>query len=160
HANAVVVDGGAVAFCGPSGVGKSTLAAYFARANYPVLCDDVCVVSFDDGGRPHAWPGLRRLKLWSEAANAFGHDPAALDRAFEGADKFQVPLPPDGVSGALPLRSVYLLTNSAGGEGGGISRLRGHLAMAAVIEHTYRDAYLPAMGLVGQNFGQCAALLA
>jgi hypothetical protein len=31
--------------------------------------------------------------------------------------------------------------------------------MAAVMEQTYRGVYLGPMGLTGQNFAQCAALL-
>jgi hypothetical protein len=68
HANAIVANGSAVAFVGGSGAGKSTLAAHFSRAGYQVLCDDICVVSCDESGRPFAWPGLPRLKLWQEAA--------------------------------------------------------------------------------------------
>jgi hypothetical protein len=59
HANAIVVDGGAYAFAGRSGQGKSTLAAHFQQAGYEVLCDDVCTVSFDADGRPFAWPACR-----------------------------------------------------------------------------------------------------
>src|SRR5215467_1918075 len=40
HASAVVVDGGAVVFAGETGKGKSTLAALFAAAGYPVVTDD------------------------------------------------------------------------------------------------------------------------
>ena len=61
HANAVVANGAAYAFAGHSGAGKSTLAAHFAQAGYEILCDDVCVISFDEAGQPLAWPGLPRL---------------------------------------------------------------------------------------------------
>lgn len=37
HASAVVADGRAVLFCGPSGRGKSTLALVLARAGFPCL---------------------------------------------------------------------------------------------------------------------------
>jgi hypothetical protein len=159
HANAVIIGGAAVAFAGPSGSGKSTLAAYFARSGYPVLCDDVCVVSFDEAGQAHAWPGLPRLKLWSEAAAAFGHDPTALERVMDGQDKFHVPLARAGQPQPVPLRRIYLLTKAGSGEPGGMSRLRGHQAMTALMEQTYRDACLAPMGLAGQNFRHCAALL-
>lgn len=160
HANAVVAAGGAVAFCGPSGIGKSTLAAFFARAGYPVLCDDVCGVSFDEAARPLAWPGLPRLKLWGEAAAAFGHDPAALERAVDGLDKYHVPLPRNGTSDSVPLRRVYLLARAEPGAPGGITRLRGHEAVAAVMDQTYRNACLAPMGLAGRHLRQCAALVA
>jgi len=42
HANAIVVDGGAVLFMGESGVGKSTTAAAFNQKGYAIAADDVC----------------------------------------------------------------------------------------------------------------------
>jgi hypothetical protein len=159
HANAVVADGGAYAFSGHSGAGKSTLAAHFAREGYPVLCDDVCAISFDDGGTPLAWPGLPRLKLWGDAAHAFGHDSTSLDRAVEGLDKYHVPLIQAGATQAVPFRRLYLLARTEPGEAPAISRLHGQRAMAVVMEHTYRNGYLGPMGLAAQHFRRCAELM-
>src|SRR5579863_1529286 len=44
HATAVVVDGAVLALLGPSGHGKSTLAAAFLGLGYPVLTDDLLVL--------------------------------------------------------------------------------------------------------------------
>ena len=44
HANAIEIDGKALAFAGPSGSGKSTLAGAFHDRGYRVIADDVCVV--------------------------------------------------------------------------------------------------------------------
>jgi hypothetical protein len=160
HANAIVADGGAVAFAGASGAGKSTLAAQFQSRGYEVLCDDVCVVQFDEAGRAYAWPGLPRLKLWGDAAAAFGHDSAGLDRAIEGMDKYHVPLESAGPARPIPFRRLYLLSRSADGEEGEVVRLTGMAAMEAVMAQTYRGAYLAPMGLAGRHFRQCAALAA
>jgi hypothetical protein len=160
HANAVVANGGAYAFAGHSGAGKSTLAAHFARAGYQVLCDDVCVISFDASGTPLAWPGLPRLKLWGDAASAFGHDSASLERAIEGMDKYHVPLPPSGEAVPVPFRRLYLLVRSEEGDDTAIAKLTGHRAMEAAMGQTYRDIYLRPMGLAAQNFSQCAKLVA
>ena len=160
HANAVVAEGGAHAFAGHSGVGKSTLAAHFASEGYQVLCDDVCVVSFDSSGVPLAWPGLPRLKLWGDAAQAFGHDSASLDRAIEGLDKYHVPLRSIGTAQPVPLRRLYLLAKTEAGEAPGITRLHGQRAMAAAMAQTYRNIYLDPLGLTTQNFRLCAALVA
>lgn len=159
HANAVVANGGAYAFAGHSGAGKSTLAAHFAREGYQVLCDDVCPIGFSADGIPLAWPGLPRLKLWSDAAEAFGHDPAVLDRAIEGYEKFHVPLPARGPSRPVPLRRLYLLARAEEGAGGSVRRLRGQQAMTAAMSQTYREVYLRPLGLAAQNFRHCAALL-
>jgi hypothetical protein len=160
HANAVVAGDGAFAFAGQSGAGKSTLAAHFSRAGYPVLCDDVCVIGFAADGTPMAWPGLPRLKLWSDAVEAFGHGGKTLERAVDGFDKYHVPLPVDAEARPVPLRRLYVLTKAAEGEPGAFRPLRGFEAMRAVITQTYRGVYLRALGLSAQNFRHAAALLA
>jgi hypothetical protein len=159
HANAVVADGGAYAFCGHSGAGKSTLAAHFAREGYGILCDDVCAISFAEDGTPLAWPGLPRLKLWSDAAEAFGHDSASLDRAVDGLEKYHVPLAEAGAGQPVPFRRLYVLARTEADEAPAIARLHGQRAMAAVMEHTYRHGYLAPMGLAAQHFRLCAALM-
>jgi hypothetical protein len=160
HANAIVAGDGAYAFAGHSGAGKSTLAAHFARCGYEILCDDVCVISFDDAGTPLAWPGLPRLKLWGDAASAFGHDRATLDAAIEGMDKYYIPMSPEGERRPVPLRRLYLLAKAADGTETSFVRLTGHAAMEAALGQTYRPNYLRALGLTAQNFRHCAALVA
>ncbi|MES2336606.1 MAG: hypothetical protein V4537_00755 [Pseudomonadota bacterium] len=159
HANAVVIDGAAHAFSGESGAGKSTLAAHFAASGHPVLCDDVCAVSFDDEGRPFAWPGLPRLKLWQDAADQFGHDTATLDRAIDGYEKFHVPLRAAGHAGPVPFARLYLLDRAEPGAGSRIDRLRGGEAMRMVMENSYRPGYVARMGLGAAHFRQCSSVV-
>jgi hypothetical protein len=159
HANALVIGDGVAAFTGHSGAGKSTLAAHFQAAGYEVLCDDVCVVSFDDAGRPFAWPGLPRLKLWEDAAQQFGHDPAALDRAVDGLEKFHVPIGRPAEVRPVPLRRLYTLARAEGDDPGSITRLRGAEAMNAAMENSYRGIYLATLGATATHFRQCAMLL-
>jgi hypothetical protein len=156
HANAVVFNGRAFAFAGPSGIGKSTLAAYFRSRGLDVLCDDVCVVSFDAQGRPLAWPGLPRLKLWEEAAQAFGYDSAELERAVEGLEKYHVPLTGTALKGSYPLAALYVLDDAA--QDGVIAKLAGPLAVSAVLTNVYRGNYLQAMGLARGNFERAVRL--
>jgi hypothetical protein len=160
HANAIVAGGGAVAFAGPSGVGKSTLAACFQRAGYEVLCDDVCVIGFDAAGQPLAWPGLPRLKLWGDAADAFGIDRDSIEPVFEETEKYNVPLAQAVAARPIPFRRLYVLSRANDGDAGAITRLRGQRAMEAVMSQTYRGHYLDPMGLRGRHFRHCALLLA
>lgn len=159
HANAIVARGEVVAFAGRSGAGKSTLAAHFQSAGYQVLCDDVCVVSFDEGGRPLAWPGLPRLKLWREAASSFGHDCEMLEPAIDGLEKYNVPLAAAARGGLYPLRRLYVLSALAPGATGQITRLRGAAAVEAVLAQSYRGQYLKPMGLLQRHFAHCSGLL-
>jgi hypothetical protein len=118
HASAVRVDGGAVAFAGPGGAGKSTLAAAFARLGRSVIADDVLAVE----ARPEALfvhPAYPRLRLWPDSVEMlYGHRDALplltpnWDKRYldvgEAADDF--PADP------LPLRAVYLLERRAAEE--------------------------------------------
>lgn len=159
HANAIVVNGAAIAFAGQSGSGKSTLAAYFERTGYELLCDDVCAIAFDEAGRPVAWPGLPRLKLWGDAAKEFGFKCGDLDQVIERMDKYHVPMVRAAPPRPIPISRLYCLSQAQGDKLGSVARLRGSQAMAAVMANTYRGIYLAPMGLRQRHFELCAALL-
>jgi hypothetical protein len=145
HANAVEIDGKAIAFMGESGAGKSTLAAWFHDAGYRVLADDVCVIRFDETGRPLACPGLPRLRLWQDAINLSGRDASNYSRSYIGDhpfDKFDVPVPASGPRGAtVPLAALYELDT---GEAFEITRLSALQGTEALFANTYRGSYLTA----------------
>jgi hypothetical protein len=147
HANAVEIDGHAVAFMGVSGAGKSTLAAWFLDRGHRIIADDVCVIQFDAQGRALALPGLPRLRLWRDVLHSTGRSPADYPASFLGddaPDKFDVPVAHDcAVEKALPLAAVYLLGQ---GEDGGIAALEGTAALEAIFANTYRGAYLDTNG--------------
>ena len=145
HANAVEVDGKAVAFMGESGAGKSTLAAWFHDAGHRVLADDVCVIRFDEQQRPMACPGLPRLRLWQDAIDLSGRDASKYTRSYVGDhpfEKFDVPISPSAsATGALELGAVYLLDTGTSLQ---ITRLEGVEAAEAIFAHTYRGGFLNA----------------
>ena len=66
HATAVLTSAGVCVFTGSSGVGKSTLAAYLARAGMKVLCDD-CLVLQESHGQLLAVPAYPGVRLWGDA---------------------------------------------------------------------------------------------
>jgi hypothetical protein len=71
HAASLVVNGGVVLACGPSGVGKSTLAAAFAfRRSAPLLGDDSVVVEIREG-RSVAWACDPDIRLWEASRRLF-----------------------------------------------------------------------------------------
>lgn len=73
HATAVLTPTGVCAFTGPAGTGKSTLAASFLFAGFPLLSDDCLIVEPEEGrmlARP-AYPGLR---LWEDSLAALCPD--------------------------------------------------------------------------------------
>ena len=66
HATAILTPNGVCAFAGPAGAGKSTLAASFQLAGYPVICDD-CLVLREDRDRIVALPAYPGIRLAEDA---------------------------------------------------------------------------------------------
>ncbi|WP_439814692.1 hypothetical protein [Zavarzinia sp. CC-PAN008] len=159
HANAIVAAGQAIAFAGPSGAGKSTLAAHFQRSGYPILCDDVCVISFDADGRPWAWPGLPRIKLWADAALSLGHDPATLEPVHDSLAKYQLPLQVAVKGGPHPLRRIYILDRAETGAAPGQHRLSGREAFSTLFAQCYRNQFVAPLGLQQALFRQVTGAL-
>jgi hypothetical protein len=69
HASVVTVPGGAVAFLGKTGMGKSTLAASFALGGSEFLSDDSLLVDESRGGCV-ALPSHASLRLWEDSVAA------------------------------------------------------------------------------------------
>ena len=67
HASAAVVRGNAVAFVGPGGAGKSTIAGALARGNYPILGDDIAVLE-EIAGEFCLRPAYPHLRLWPDSS--------------------------------------------------------------------------------------------
>jgi hypothetical protein len=155
HANAIEMDGCAVAFSGHSGAGKSTIAAWFHDQGHRILTDDVCVIGFDEAGRALAYPGIPRLRLWREALEATGRDVELYDRSYDAMDKYDVPSERRATA-PLPLAAIYLL-RQAGEEADGpsIARLQGVDCVETLIANTYRGAYLKTIGRTGEHLAAC-----
>lgn len=84
HASGVVIDGGAFAFIGPSGAGKTSVAMVLARRGAGFLADDVIAVERRDGelvchpGAPVA--GIDRAEAERLSAQGTLDDDDELDR--------------------------------------------------------------------------------
>ena len=159
HANAIDIGGRAVAFSGHSGAGKSTIAAWFNDRGYPILSDDVCVISFDASQQPVAQPGLRRLRLWNDALEISGRRAAEFDRSFDakdGRDKYDVPTDEAQEAVAVPLAAVYLLgTAPDDAAEGRIERLTGVEAVDALVSNTYRGQFVTMIGGTAPHLATC-----
>jgi hypothetical protein len=159
HANAIEIDGRAFAFCGHSGAGKSTVAAWFHDRGHRILADDVCVIGFDESGGALAYPGIPRLRLWKEALEASGRQAGAFARSFDDLDKYDVPTDRRAPPRPLPLGAIYLLRRT--GEGAApaeVRRLAGVDAVETLVSNTYRGAYLKTIGRTGAHLAACLAV--
>jgi hypothetical protein len=155
HANAIEMDGRAIAFCGHSGAGKSTLAAWFHDRGYGIFADDVCVIGADPSGAPLAYPGLPRLRLWREALEASGRAADHYDRSFDEMDKYDVPTAGAGSPAPMKLAAIYLLRQAGEGAEPRIDRLGGVDMVEALVSNTYRGGYLKTIGRTGDHLAAC-----
>ncbi len=144
HANAIVMDGGAIAFLGPSGAGKSTLAAAFLDAGHAILADDVCALAQRDGTHV-VLPGVPRLKLWRDALQNSGRESSDYARVLGTADKFSVPTAKPALAEAAPLCALFILVRDDESDLA-INRLSGMDAFRAVVENIYRGSALEQIG--------------
>ena len=159
HANAIELDGLAVAFMGASGSGKSTLAAWFHDRGHRVIADDVCVIRFSDQGAPLVLPGLPRLRLWKEALEASGRNAGHYARSYAGDDdweKFDVPLGGASPKDSTPLAAIYLLEAS---DDARIEALAGIEAAQALFANTYRGAFVTESGDPKSHWQACMRLV-
>jgi hypothetical protein len=109
HATAVVVDGEAIAFLGNNAFGKSSLAACFLEAGYPMLTDDLLILRPSPDG-VLAYPGPPRIKLFRGVAKRFLGQAGHRGRMNEDTDKLIVPI--DGerrCSRPVRLKAIYTL---------------------------------------------------
>jgi len=79
HASAIAIEGQVVALLGQSGQGKSTLAAWLASREYPVLTDDCLALRWDAGEQEWlAQPSYESVRLWPDSVDALGINKTSL----------------------------------------------------------------------------------
>ena len=110
HATVIAVDGGAVAFVGDSGFGKSSMGAAFLQAGHRLLTDDLLVLK-RDSERLYAYPGPCRIKLFPAIAGAVLAEMANGVAMNPLTPKLVIPLAPDQhCCRPVPLRAIYVLS--------------------------------------------------
>lgn len=150
HASAIASDGGATAFAGPSGTGKTRMASRLVARGAGFLTDDVLAVEAAQGQiRAHPGPAFMSIRhddadMLAEIGGRLGSDAGATDKVhvspprrgevsrlravyhIEWGDRFQIdPLPRADFNRVLALSFVpYLATPE---------RLARHLAIAQLV---------------------------
>lgn len=156
HASAVAVDGGAVAFLGQSGEGKSTMAARLHQRGHNLLTDDILALDLGIADLPQAWPGFSQLKLWPDTVSDLGIDPEALPTLMSISEKRAYRLQGGFATQPLPLKRIYVL-----GEGPEIvtTPRDSQKAFQDLVCHTYALRFIGASGATAAHMRQCAQLI-
>ena len=147
HGAAVAKDGRAVAICGASGEGKSTLAAALCRDGCAFVTDDICVVGQDAGRHPIVLPDGRRLKLWKESIDRLDLAQLRGEAVRKSFEKYFID--PAEVRGqASPLAAIYVLRGARPPFEAEIK----HLPLADAVRALDYEAYRPVLrSKIGQK---------
>ncbi len=140
HGSAVRVGDKAVLFCGPSGAGKSTMAAALVQRGFPLVSEDICVVTFTDSGTPLVHPDGRQLKLWAQSINKLDLAARRGEPVRGSLEKFYVDAH-DAFGEPLALGAIYALREARPPHAPGIERP--NVVDAALMLR--RNAYRPLM---------------
>jgi hypothetical protein len=137
HASAVTVPGGAVAFLGRTGMGKSTLAASFALGDSKFLTDDALLIVETDSGCL-VKPSHPSLRLWEDSKEALIDPDAPQAAAVSYSSKARL-LAGEALTfsdQAQPLLAAYVL-GPDDGSGTSIRKLGGTDRYMAWLENSF-----------------------
>ncbi len=112
HAGAVMIADRCIALLGPTGCGKSTAVAAFAKRGYPVLSDDILLIK-EDGGAFWGQPAYPFIRLWSDSVASLFGTPDALPTTVMTGNKHLLDLAAHGFhfqQSPLRLGAIYLLS--------------------------------------------------
>jgi hypothetical protein len=138
HGTALSVNGEAIALLGDSGYGKSTLAAGFVAAGYPMITDDMLILERSEE-RWYVQPGIARIKLFPQVRDALlpGLTGVPMNPF---TTKEALYLEPRAVK-PIPLKAIYLLPRIAAvAKQVRFRALSPRAAFFALIRNTFNDA--------------------
>lgn len=143
HGSCIELDGRAVLFCGPSGQGKSTLAAALVAQGLRLLSDDVTPVHLTAAGQIVAMPSFPRQKLWQDSLNALHLPPGNRLRQADDFDKFEQSVDRNFCDTALPLAAVFGITTAHAPNSPVLTPLRGMHVLHMLRRNVYRGPAAP-----------------
>jgi hypothetical protein len=142
HAATVKVGDRAVALCGPTGAGKSTLAAKLECDGYPPVTDDICVIEANDFASVVRSDG-HYLKLSGEAVVRLGIEDRR-GRLIPGAKgKYALVPSTKDCTESLPLAAIYELRQAEDKNGLGIRTISATAGAAMLSRNYYHPTLIP-----------------
>ena len=122
HAGCVGLPGGAIAFLGRPGTGKSTLVASFTSSGFPLVADDVLAAT-EEQGRFCVFFGSAQVRLRDDSLAVLGPSLASFGGPTPDYDKSRLQLRHRNGhkrDSPVPLRAIYLLHRETRAQLGGV----------------------------------------
>ena len=151
HGSAIAFKNKAFIFSGISGTGKSTLAAAFNQQGFPLISDDICVISLDKENIPIVHPGYPQMKLWADTLEKMGESKRSLKTIRNGIKKYIYPIENTFINTSHELAGIYILgaTNS---DVFILELLKGIEKFNILKNNTYRLNFLKGTGVKSSHF--------
>lgn len=157
HGSSINFNNSALIFSGHSGAGKSTLAAAFHKKGYPMLSDDVSVITLTDQGIPYVQPGYPQMKLWSDSISKLGKDPKKYKTIRKRVEKHCVPISENYQNQPVQLRTIFIIVSSNLGELK-VEPIKGIEKFNLLRSHTYRFNFVVGQQMQSNHFNYITTL--
>jgi hypothetical protein len=143
HASGVLTSQGVVAFAGPAGSGKSTVAGSLVKEGFPFVSDD-CLTLSKKGLDIYAIPAYPGLRLWDDAQEHLFGENGKIESVAHYTCKLRVDIedkPESYSTEPKPLRRLYDIVHSPEMEGRSdivIGKLSGRDSFMALVRCAFR----------------------
>ncbi|SEC07765.1 aldolase [Paenibacillus sp. GP183] len=159
HGSAVIIHGKAYAIIGESGAGKSTLASAFLNQGFQLLSDDVIAISLSESDHiPMVTPSYPQQKLWQDSLDNFGMEKSQYRSIYGRENKYYIPVISKYFTDPVPLAGVFELMKTENQEIE-IRRIEKLERFHTLFCHTYRNLFIPHLGLTDWHFNISASIV-
>ena len=149
HGSAITDGRQTTIFSGPSGVGKSALAAGLLELGYAVIADDISVI-FQRGEKGfRVAHGIPHLKLWKDVLDHLSQGDK-LAKVRPQLDKYRKPIPLAGEE--IPHLSKVVLLSPSNKKEYALSEILGREKFHLLRSNTYRMQFIDKMELTEAHF--------
>lgn len=147
HGSTIKIGNTATIFTGLSGVGKSSIAAYFVNQGYQALADDISVVNI----KIKVVPGFPNLKIWNDVMKSLDMNSESLIEIRPNIKKYQLPINNNYYNEPLALENLIIINtkNSSGFE---YEELKGIKKFNAIKNNTYRYKFIEGLEKQQEHF--------
>lgn len=156
HGSVIGLGAECVAFCAPSGTGKSSLAALFVKKGYALLDDNIAAIARVDGVF-QVYPGAPLIRFTRDVMERAGDSLSQFGPAQPVLDKYAVQVRQNFSARPQPLKKIYALARSGRVR---LTPLNGAVRFDTLMQNTFCPQFLRGMEKFPRHFQTVWALAA
>ena len=156
HGSAITDGAQTAIFTGPSGVGKSAIAAGLLSLGYSVIADDISVICQNEKKGFRVAHGIPHLKLWKDVLDHLNQSDK-LAKVRPRLDKYRKPIPL--AEEETPHLSKVLILSPSNNKDYSLSEILGREKFHLLRSNTYRMQFIDKMELTQAHFHNLSQLV-